>query len=1070
LIGPETASTLVSLAARNGAEGSQLGVWRRLSMTRCLQAVLTIVAIVMTVVPARAQTTTTYHIHNETLPGIGQFVSLDPPDASSVTVQSPELNGMTSGHYTNFAWYSSVHFQQTATIPAQSTVTYKIWMRKTVATGRLAASASLGTTLDFNSRVEFCRGTSPSTAELTTTLTLYTFSCTSSASVSINPTRELSLIVSVWANSNINKSVKAELAIEGVFQGQYDSRVDTPIPPPPPSISTLSLTAAPVNWPVTVSGTNFGTAPGTLKFGGTPATPTSWTQTSIVAPVPAGASSGAVTVTAGGGTATGPTFSVIPPPALSAVTPGSAHRGETVTISGTDFFSAQGSTVTFNGIPATPTSWSNTTIVTPVPSTATTGDLVVTVSNQQSNHIPFTVIIPGSIAGTVTRTTGGTALSGATVQAVLTGVIKGSATTAANGTYSIPSLDPAAYDVRVTATGFSSELRQGIAVTSSTATTVNVSMSTPGGIAGKVTQADGTTPIAGAAVTVYSGAFQKGSATTNATGDYSISALHPGAYTVQAANVGNRTKEQGAAVSENATTTANISLDPAPSGPVSYAYDAIGRLIQVTDPSGDGAIYHYDLVGNITSIERPSASAVSISGFTPTSGSVGSSVTIYGTAFSTTSANTITFGSGQATVTATTPNQLTVTVPSGANTSQIGVSNTGGSDTSSDAFTVTAAALGAPTITSFAPAIGVSGTVVTITGTNFETTAANDRLTANLTFMNVSTATATSLTAPIPTAGSGPITLATPAGSAVSATDLFIAPPSYTVDQVEFTRRMSIGGTQIVTIDTANHIGLVTFSGTAGQRVSLVGTEGLSGFVLGCDVNVSLLTPYGAPLAPMTCMEQSGFLDVQTLRATGTYTILIAPVSPAHGSVTLQLVNVPADFTATMATDGTPVTVATTEPGQNARLTFSGTAGQHISLLGTNGLHGFVLGCDVDATIISPDGTPLAGGNACMEDGGFIDPASLPAAGLPATGTYTILVNPAETAWGNVTFSLHTVTDVSDTINADGVAKLVPIQDGGPERACDLLGNSPAMGVARGRRDQRSDQPCVRRQCQHPET
>jgi hypothetical protein len=96
----------------------------------------------------------------------------------------------------------------------------------------------------------------------------------------------------------------------------------------------------------------------------------------------------------------------------------------------------------------------------------------------------------------------------------------------------------------------------------------------------------------------------------------------------------------------------------------------------------------------------------------------------------------------------------------------------------------------------------------------------------------------------------------------------------------------------------------------------------------------------------------------------------------------------------------------------------------------------------VDATIISPDGTPLAGGNACMEDGGFIDPASLPAAGLPATGTYTILVNPAETAWGNVTFSLHTVTDVSDTINADGVAKLVPIQTEGQNARVTFSGTA----------------------------
>ncbi|HEU4890868.1 MAG TPA: carboxypeptidase regulatory-like domain-containing protein [Vicinamibacterales bacterium] len=1008
---------------------------------RCLRAVLTIVALVLSVGLARAQSTTTYHIHNETLPAIGKVISLAPPDAASVFVLSPELNGKTSGSITNFAFHSSVEFQQTTTVPAGSTVTYKIWMRKTTVNGRLAASASLGTTIDFNNRVEFCRGTA--TAELTTAQALYTFSCTTSAAISISPTRELSLIVSVKANANINKTVKAELAIEGAFQGQYDSRVDTPIPPAPPAISTVTPTAAPVNWAVTVAGTNFGAAAGTVKFGTTPGIPTNWTDTSIAVPVPAGASSGVVTVTTTAGTATGPTFTVIPPPAISAITPASAHRGEVVTITGTNFFSAQGSTVSFNGFPASPTNWTDTAITTAVPATATPGDVVVTVSNQQSNHVPFTVIIPGSVAGTVTRTTGGTGLAGATVQAVLTGTVKGTATTAANGTYSIPTLDPAAYDVRVTATGFSSELRQNVVVTPSTATTVNVSMSTPGAIAGKVTQADGTTPIAGAAVTVHAGAFQKGSASTNATGDYVISALHPGAYTVQAVNVGNRTREQGAVVTENTTTTTNLSLDPAPAGPVLYAYDAIGRLIQVTDPSGDAAIYHYDAVGNVTSIERTGANAVSVSGFRPASGAVGTSVTIYGTAFSTTSLNTVTFGAAQVTALATTPNQITVAVPVGASNGVISVSNTIGSDSSADSFTVTPASAGAPTITGFSPSIAAVGTSVTIAGTNFDPVAANNRTTANLTFMSLSSAAAETLTAPVPWAGSGPIAVTTPRGSAVSTTDLFIAPPPYTVAQVGFTARTTIGGIQTVNIDTANRIGLVTFAAQAGQRIAVRGTQGLSGFTIGCDLNVSILSPYGAALAPPTCMEQSGFIDVQQLAAKGTYTLLVVPTNPAWGSVTLALVDVLPDPVATIAADGQPVTIETSRAGQNAKLTFQGTAGQKISLLGTQGMSGQVsLTCDVNVTILGPDMSPVTGATACMEDSGFIDPASMPAAGLPAAGTYTILVDPAQYATGSLTLRLYTVTDFAGTIAPDGSPVTVPLAPPGRNATLTFSGTA----------------------------
>jgi len=59
--------------------------------------------------------------------------------------------------------------------------------------------------------------------------------------------------------------------------------------------------------------------------------------------------------------------------------------------------STQGtSTVTFDGTAAAPTSWSATSIVAPVPSGATTGNLLVTVSGVASNAQTFTVGTAGS--------------------------------------------------------------------------------------------------------------------------------------------------------------------------------------------------------------------------------------------------------------------------------------------------------------------------------------------------------------------------------------------------------------------------------------------------------------------------------------------------------------------------------------------------------------------------------------------------------------------------------------------------------------------------------------------------
>src|SRR5260370_37949701 len=66
-------------------------------------------------------------------------------------------------------------------------------------------------------------------------------------------------------------------------------------------------------------------------------------------------------------------------PNITSLNPASAVAGTSVTITGTNFGASQGSsTVSFNGTPATPTSWSATSIVGAVPAGATTGREVVT--------------------------------------------------------------------------------------------------------------------------------------------------------------------------------------------------------------------------------------------------------------------------------------------------------------------------------------------------------------------------------------------------------------------------------------------------------------------------------------------------------------------------------------------------------------------------------------------------------------------------------------------------------------------------------------------------------------------
>src|SRR2546425_9362966 len=144
-----------------------------------------------------------------------------------------------------------------------------------------------------------------------------------------------------------------------------------------------------------IAGANFGATQGTstVKFNGIAAAPTSWGATSIVVPVPAGATTGNVVVSVAGMASNGLNFTVTPPPpSITSLSPSAGAIGASVTIAGANFGASQGtSTVTFNGVNTTPTSWSASSIIAPVPVGAATGNVVVTVVGIASNGVLFAV-------------------------------------------------------------------------------------------------------------------------------------------------------------------------------------------------------------------------------------------------------------------------------------------------------------------------------------------------------------------------------------------------------------------------------------------------------------------------------------------------------------------------------------------------------------------------------------------------------------------------------------------------------------------------------------------------------
>ena len=141
------------------------------------------------------------------------------------------------------------------------------------------------------------------------------------------------------------------------------------------------------------------------------------------------------------------------------------------------------------------------------------------------------------------------------------------------------------------------------------------------------------------------------------------------------------------------------------------------------------------------------AAAPTITSLSVTTGAPGTPVTITGTNFQTPTVSAVSFNGTAAVFTVVSDTSITTSVPCGATTGNVTVTNATATSNNS-AFTVTAA--GVPTITSFSPTAGTAGsTVVTITGTNFcgATTVLFNATAATTKTVN----SATQITATVPT-------------------------------------------------------------------------------------------------------------------------------------------------------------------------------------------------------------------------------------------------------------------------------------------------------------------------------
>jgi large repetitive protein len=193
----------------------------------------------------------------------------------------------------------------------------------------------------------------------------------------------------------------------------------------------------------------------------------------------------------------------------------------------------------------------------------------------------------------------------------------------------------------------------------------------------------------------------------------------------------------------------------------------------------------------------------------------------------------------------------------------------------------------------------------------------------------------------------------------------------------------------------------LSFDGVAGGRVSVKLTNVTIGSSCCSSAKVSLLRPDGTTLvAPAYFGTNGGFVDAKTLPVTGTYRIFLDPQSAAIGSATVTLYDVPPDATGSVAVGGAATTVSLGTPGQNARLTFTGTASLRVTLRLTGVSIGTSCCSSAQVSVLTPSGTTLLAPTYFGTNGKTL------AVTLGSTGTYTIVIDPQSSATGSVTASL----------------------------------------------------------------
>ena len=162
-----------------------------------------------------------------------------------------------------------------------------------------------------------------------------------------------------------------------------------------PVITSLSPPAAAPGGQINLVGYGFGPTQGNSYVqlnGVNVATLPPWSDTSVTMMVPSGATSGPVTITVNGITSNAMQFTPLEPLSITTISPAIGPVGTTVTINGAGFGPTQSDSVlTFDGTPATVTSWTDTSIIAFVSVGSSTGPISIVVGGTSFIGPAFTI-------------------------------------------------------------------------------------------------------------------------------------------------------------------------------------------------------------------------------------------------------------------------------------------------------------------------------------------------------------------------------------------------------------------------------------------------------------------------------------------------------------------------------------------------------------------------------------------------------------------------------------------------------------------------------------------------------